>query len=54
MNKVQSKYLGKIVLVCMDDNLIFSKSPEEHARHLDLVLRELQEAQLYLCKRVQV
>jgi hypothetical protein len=35
------------VVVCIDNILIYSKSPEEHARHLKLVLEKLREHKLY-------
>ena len=35
------KYLGKFVVVFIDDVLIYSKSEEEHKEHLKIVLQEL-------------
>ena len=35
------------MLVYFDDNLVFSKSAEEHAEHLQLVLQRLRESELY-------
>ena len=38
MNKVFSSYLDKFVIVFIDDILVYSGSPEEHAKHLRTVL----------------
>ncbi len=37
MNDIFRPYIGKLLLVYLDDILIFSKSPEEHAEHLRLL-----------------
>jgi hypothetical protein len=47
MNKVFMEYLDKFVVVFIDDILVFSKTEEEHAKHLRLVLQKLREHQLY-------
>ena len=47
MNKVFMEYLDKFVVVFIDDMLIFSKSEEEHEKHLRLLLEKLREHQLY-------
>jgi hypothetical protein len=41
MNKVLKYFIGKIVIVYLDDILIFSKTEEENLRHLKMVLRRL-------------
>jgi hypothetical protein len=38
MNKVFMEYLDKFIVVFIDDILIFSKTEEEHEKHLRLVL----------------
>ena len=47
MNRVSSPYLDKFVIVFIDDILVYSGSPEEHAEHLRIVLQILRERQLY-------
>ena len=46
MNSVFMEYLDKFVVVYIDDILIYSKSEEEHAEHLRLVLTKLREHRL--------
>jgi hypothetical protein len=46
MNGIFKNYLGKFVIVFLDDILIYSKSEEEHKHHLRLVLQVLREHQL--------
>jgi hypothetical protein len=47
MNRIFKDYIGKFVLVYLDDILIMSKSPEEHERHLMMALQVLRDNQLY-------
>jgi hypothetical protein len=47
MNQVFMEYLDKFVVVFIDDILVFSKTEEEHAEHLRLVLQKLREHKLY-------
>jgi hypothetical protein len=47
MNKVFIEYLDKFVVVFIHDILIFSKTEEEHEKHLRLVLEKLRSNQLY-------
>jgi hypothetical protein len=47
MNKVFMKFLDKFVVVFIDDILVYSKTEEEHAEHLRLVLGTLRKHQLY-------
>ncbi|GBG78497.1 hypothetical protein CBR_g26526 [Chara braunii] len=48
MDKVLRHQLNKFVVVYLDDILIFSKSMEEHVKHLQEVLQVLKDAQLHL------
>jgi hypothetical protein len=47
MNGVFRNYLDKFVIVFLDNILIYSKSEEEHERHLRMVLQVLREHQWY-------
>jgi hypothetical protein len=47
MNGVFREYLDKFVIVFLDGILIYSKSKEDHERHLRMVLQVLREHQLY-------
>ena len=47
MNNIFREQLGKFVLVYLGDILIFSRSPEEHARHLRIVLDILRRNDMY-------
>ena len=47
MNRVFSPYLDKFVIVFIDDILVYSGSPEEHAEHLRTILQILRKRQLY-------
>ncbi|GBG92291.1 hypothetical protein CBR_g55060 [Chara braunii] len=48
MDKVLRHQLNRYVVVYLDNILIFSKSMEEHVKHLEEVLQVLKEAQLHL------
>ncbi|GJX04576.1 putative reverse transcriptase domain-containing protein [Tanacetum coccineum] len=47
MNRVCKLYLGRFVIVFIDDILTYSKSKKEHEVHLKLVLESLKKEKLY-------
>ena len=47
MNRVFREYLDKFVIVFIDDILIYSRDPQEHAEHLRIALHTLKKHQLY-------
>jgi len=48
MNEVFKGFIGKFLIVYLDDILVFSKTKEEHLRHLTLVMRRLQKKKLLI------
>jgi hypothetical protein len=48
MNSVFMPELDKFVVVFIDNILIYSRSEEEHAQHLRVILRRLGDHQLYV------
>ena len=47
MNSIFKPFLRKFVLVFFDDILIYKKSWKDHVQHVDMVLKLLEEKQLY-------
>ena len=48
MNQVLKIFLGKFVIVYLDDILIFSKTNEEHLEHIRQVLQRFKEENLLI------
>ena len=48
MNKVLKEFLGKFVIVYLDDILIFSKTLENHMMHIRKVIDKLREEKLLI------
>ena len=47
MNDIFREYLDHLVVICLDDILIYSKNKEEHEHHVCLVLEKLRKCKLY-------
>ena len=47
MHKVFQLYLDQVVVVFIDNILVYYKSEDEHEDHLRIVLQALREHQLY-------
>jgi hypothetical protein len=50
MNKVFAPHLHKFVVVYLDDVMVYSKDPESHLEHLEIVLKLLAENKFYAKK----
>jgi hypothetical protein len=48
MNEVLKYFIGKYVIIYLDDILVSSKIEEENLRHLNLVMRRLQQEKLLI------
>lgn len=47
MNNIFREFLDDFVVCYLDDILIYSKNPEDHERHVRLVLQKLRDSGLY-------
>ena len=47
MNRVFRPYLDQFVVVFIDDILVYSRTEEDHANHLRIVLQTLRQEKLY-------
>ena len=47
MNRVFHPYLDQFVIVFIDDILVYSKSADKHALHLQIVFQTFRDRQLY-------
>ena len=48
INDLLQDYLDEFILVFLDDILVYSRSMEEHAKHLRKLLQRLREQMLYV------
>ena len=48
MNEVFKPYLPKFVLFCFDDILVYSRTLEDHSKHLGMVLQPLHKHSLFV------
>lgn len=48
MNEVMKEFIDHFCVVYMDDILVYSKTKEEHYKHLDLILSRLEQHKLYV------
>jgi len=53
MSRIFHAYLDRFVVVFIEDILIYSKSEEEHAEHLKIILQVLKEKEV-VCQVVQM
>ena len=51
LNKVLNGLIGKVCFVYIDDIIIFSRDPVEHAKHLAMVFERLLEADLKIKRK---
>ena len=48
INKVLKDFIGKFVIVYLDDILVYCRSKEENLRHLSYVMKKLQQEKLLI------
>jgi hypothetical protein len=51
MNEVLKDFIGKFVIVYLDDILVFSKTTAQHLKHLAIVMKRLQQEKLLINMR---
>ena len=47
MNRIFELYLDRFIVLFIDDILVYSKTKEEHANHLRIVLQTLRDHHMY-------
>jgi hypothetical protein len=47
MNDVFREYMDEFVMICINDILIFSRTAEDHLKHVKLILARLRQHQLF-------
>ena len=48
MEAILRPYLGKFVVIFLDDMCVFSQTAEDHVKHLDMVYRILAKNSIFL------
>jgi hypothetical protein len=48
MNEVLREFIGKFVIVYLDDILVYNKTVAEHLKHLAIVMQKLQQEKLLI------
>ena len=48
MNEVLNEFIGKFVIVYLDDILVFNQTKEGHLRHLQYMMKKLQQEKLLI------
>ena len=54
IDTIFKKELGKLVLPYLDDIIIYSKTLEEHEKHLEVIFKKVKAAGIILNKKVSV